>query len=206
MINNRVDAISLAIEVMNICHENGECEKCILHGTDKNYCLMSEAIDAAINRVEGNKEIWDRIYKEYNKASMEQVDKTVESLFVLENNARLRAIEKCISGDFDKGIGPIPANETEQNSQKSFANGKDTAEKPIIYWPKDNVKHPNHYIKGGMECVDVIRAAVTNCHGFEAYCVGNIIKYIWRYKDKNGAEDLAKAMHYLEWLQEEVKK
>jgi|SaaInlStandDraft_3_1057020.scaffolds.fasta_scaffold00286_3 hypothetical protein len=35
------------------------------------------------------------------------------------------------------------------------------------------------------------------------YLEGNIIKYVSRYKDKNGAEDLAKAMHYLEKLIEE---
>ena len=71
---------------------------------------------------------------------------------------------------------------------------------------QDNVNSPKHYCKGGLECIDAIRAAVTDCHGFEAYCVGNIIKYIWRYKHKNGLEDLRKAEHYLKWLMEEVKK
>ena len=32
------------------------------------------------------------------------------------------------------------------------------------------------------------------------FCVGNIIKYVCRYKDKNGIEDLKKARHYVDLL------
>ena len=61
----------------------------------------------------------------------------------------------------------------------------------------DNVKHPSHYCKGGMECIDAIKAAVSDITDpFEAYCTGNIIKYIWRWNDKNGVEDLKKAKQY----------
>lgn len=70
----------------------------------------------------------------------------------------------------------------------------------------DPVAHPNHYCKGGMECIDAIRAAVTGLTGFEAYCTGNILKYIWRWHDKNGAEDLRKAKQYIDFLIEEVEK
>ena len=61
----------------------------------------------------------------------------------------------------------------------------------------DNVKHPSYYCKGGMECIDAIKAAVSDiADPFEAYCTGNIIKYIWRWNDKNGVEDLNKAKQY----------
>ena len=61
----------------------------------------------------------------------------------------------------------------------------------------DNVKSPSHYCKGGMECIDAIKAAVSDiADPFEAYCTGNIIKYIWRWNDKNGVEDLNKAKQY----------
>ena len=61
----------------------------------------------------------------------------------------------------------------------------------------DNVKHLSHYCKGGMECIDAIKAAVSDITDpFEAYCTGNIIKYIWRWNDKNGVEDLNKAKQY----------
>lgn len=70
----------------------------------------------------------------------------------------------------------------------------------------DNVNHPKHYCKGGVESIDFVKAAVSNLSGFEAVCVANIIKYAWRYKEKNGLEDVMKAAKYLEWLQEEVGK
>ena len=71
---------------------------------------------------------------------------------------------------------------------------------------QDSVHHPKYYLKGGMEGIDVIKAAVSNLSGFEAVCVANIIKYIWRYKEKNGLEDVMKAGKYLEWLIKEVEK
>ena len=70
----------------------------------------------------------------------------------------------------------------------------------------DNVNCPKHYCKGGVESIDFVKAAVSNLSGFEAVCVANIIKYMWRYKEKNGLEDVMKAAKYLEWLQEEVEK
>ena len=38
--------------------------------------------------------------------------------------------------------------------------------------------------------------------GFESYLQGNIMKYLWRYKYKNGVEDLKKAQWYLTKLVE----
>lgn len=68
----------------------------------------------------------------------------------------------------------------------------------------DNVNQPSHYLKGGMECIDVIKAVTSDLSGADAYYVGNIIKYVWRYNHKNGVEDLRKAKHYLEWLIESL--
>lgn len=70
----------------------------------------------------------------------------------------------------------------------------------------DSVNSPSHYCKGGLECIEAIRAAVSDLQGIEAVCAGNVIKYVWRYKGKNGIEDLKKAEHYLHWLIEEVEK
>jgi hypothetical protein len=41
--------------------------------------------------------------------------------------------------------------------------------------------------------------------GIEAVCVGNIIKYVARYKHKNGVEDLEKARWYLNKLIDSIK-
>ena len=63
----------------------------------------------------------------------------------------------------------------------------------------DAVQHPSHYTQGGIECIEAIRASMT-ADGFADYCKGNIIKYIWRWRDKGGVEDLRKASVYLNWL------
>jgi hypothetical protein len=67
----------------------------------------------------------------------------------------------------------------------------------------DNVNHPSHYNQSGIECIDAIRATL-GPEDFEAYCKGNCIKYIWRYKYKNGIEDLKKAQVYLDWMVDSI--
>ena len=62
----------------------------------------------------------------------------------------------------------------------------------------DNVNKPPHYNQSGIECIDAIQAATGD--GFEYYLQGNIIKYLWRYRYKNGIEDLKKAQWYLNKL------
>ena len=62
----------------------------------------------------------------------------------------------------------------------------------------DMVNHPPHYNQRGIECIDAIEAATDK--GFQYYLQGNIIKYLWRYRYKNGVEDLKKAKWYLDRL------
>ena len=64
--------------------------------------------------------------------------------------------------------------------------------------PKDDpVNHPGHYTKGGIECLDAIRASMTD-DGFLDFLKGQIIKYVWRYQHKGKPlEDLQKARFYL---------
>lgn len=70
---------------------------------------------------------------------------------------------------------------------------------PII----DNVNHPSHYTHGKIETIDKIED-VLGLEGFQAYCVGNAIKYLDRYKLKNGFEDIKKAKRYLEFYIEKT--
>ena len=62
----------------------------------------------------------------------------------------------------------------------------------------DNVNTPPHYNQSGIECIDAIQAATGD--GYEYYLQGNILKYLWRYRYKNGIEDLRKAQWYLNKL------
>jgi len=64
---------------------------------------------------------------------------------------------------------------------------------------KDNI-NPNHYKQGGIECIDALEAATVNLKGIEAVCTANAIKYLWRWKEKNGHEDLNKAIWYINRL------
>ncbi|WP_225442463.1 DUF3310 domain-containing protein [Paenibacillus lycopersici] len=64
----------------------------------------------------------------------------------------------------------------------------------------DPVNHPAHYTAGGIECIDAIAAATTGLTGEEAYDTGAAIKYLWRWKRKNGVEDLRKARWYIDRL------
>lgn len=66
--------------------------------------------------------------------------------------------------------------------------------------PVDMVNHPPHYTQGGIECINAIAAAVTGLTGMEAVCTGNIIRYIWRWKHKNGLEDVKKCRWFIDKL------
>lgn len=69
----------------------------------------------------------------------------------------------------------------------------------------DTINHPAHYTAGVIECIDAIAAATEGLNGIEAVCTANAIKYLWRWKRKNGAEDLKKAIWYIERLLQDVK-
>lgn len=63
------------------------------------------------------------------------------------------------------------------------------------------VSHPSHYqSKSGLEVIDVMAAFTEGLEGIEAVDTGNAIKYICRWKDKNGVQDLEKAMWYIQHL------
>lgn len=69
------------------------------------------------------------------------------------------------------------------------------------------VSHPAHYqSETGLEVIDVIEAFTFDLKGIEATDTGNIIKYICRWKNKNGVQDLKKAMWYLQHLIDHVEK
>ena len=61
------------------------------------------------------------------------------------------------------------------------------------------VHKPSHYNQGSIQAIDAFRAMVTpeEFHGAMRF---NVHKYLWRYKDKGGVEDLKKAKVYLTWL------
>src|SRR5690606_21805612 len=65
---------------------------------------------------------------------------------------------------------------------------------------QDKVNNPSHYTNGNIECIDAIEEATKHLTGIEAVCTANAIKYLWRWKLKNGTEDLKKAKWYIDRL------
>lgn len=62
------------------------------------------------------------------------------------------------------------------------------------------VESPSHYTAGKIECIQAIESAVAHLGGADAFCTGQVIKYIWRWKLKGGVQDLEKAEWYLKRL------
>ena len=67
--------------------------------------------------------------------------------------------------------------------------------------PINNVNHPSHYNQGGIECIDAMVAAYGK-EAVENFCLCNAFKYVWRNRDKNGFEDIDKAIWYLNKIKE----
>jgi len=103
-------------------------------------------------------------------------------------------LAKTPSGKYDA----VPMSQAGAMSQAE-------AMKQMIY--ADEIHHPDHYTWKGTECKDVIETMVTGLSGIEAYYMGNIIKYLYRYPKKGTLEtDLAKAAQYMDFLKEYFEK
>ena len=63
---------------------------------------------------------------------------------------------------------------------------------------KDMVNKPEHYTNSSIETIDMIESITAE--GFHYYLEGNILKYLARYRHKNGIQDLQKALWYLNKL------
>ena len=96
---------------------------------------------------------------------------------------------------FDKGNVTVP-----EDIPSLHPGLNDVGRKYIEDLYHDPVNHPSHYTQGGIECIEAIEAACVGLTGDEAYYVGQIIKYVWRWKHKNGLQDLEKAEWYLSRL------
>lgn len=84
---------------------------------------------------------------------------------------------------------------------------KATPKRPAKAAPKDdNVNHPHRYTKGEVECITAIDSAVVGKPPDQVVCVANIIKYLWRYEEKEPLRSLLSARWYLDRLIDKVKR
>lgn len=71
----------------------------------------------------------------------------------------------------------------------------------IVSIVSEDIKKPKRYNKRGkLECWDVILDQEMN------FLEGSVLKYLWRYKEKNGIHDLEKAKVYIDKIIEGLKK
>ena len=61
----------------------------------------------------------------------------------------------------------------------------------------DPVNNPSHYTSGKFECIDVMEDAI-GLQETKDFCICNAFKYLFRFKKKNGIEDIKKARWYLD--------
>ena len=98
------------------------------------------------------------------------------------------------------GLGIVPEEGVTEQTKADLIRDAETV--PVVTeraeTVHDAVEHPSHYCKGGVECLDAIKAALGD--KYEGFLAGNVLKYVYRYPDKNGVEDCKKAAFYLNKL------
>lgn len=70
-----------------------------------------------------------------------------------------------------------------------------------VHMPKNTQENANRYLtESGKQLYDVLKDDLLTPEQFEGFVLGNIYKYVKRYKHKNGVDDLQKARHYINIL------
>jgi predicted transcriptional regulator len=64
---------------------------------------------------------------------------------------------------------------------------------------REKVNSPTQYTNGSIECIDAMKSMLS-IEEYVGFLRGNVFKYQWRYKEKNGVEDLRKAQWYMNKL------
>jgi len=108
----------------------------------------------------------------------------------VQENAKKRAEEKSAWARYMEEYGSAEYDEDDLEYEK--------AEIPWFKKVKDfhPVNKPLHYNMGKVETIEYIESALGQ-QGAIDYCIGNVIKYVSRWRNKGGREDLEKAAWYL---------
>jgi len=82
---------------------------------------------------------------------------------------------------------------------------RDKYQRPLHQSSQEDAVHsPSHYV-GQIECIDYLRDKLTP-EEFTGFCMGNVLKYVSRWRKKDGVQDLKKAEQYLTWAIESEEK
>ena len=66
-----------------------------------------------------------------------------------------------------------------------------------------DVKRQPYYMQSAVQPIEYMELTMTS-EQYSGYLLGNVIKYVSRYRHKNGLEDLRKAEVYMGWLVDHV--
>ena len=198
------------IEEYNCPFKDISCTKCPfdVYGTDcpkegkliedyiqlaQNYIKEHEKTVNTIEKIEEKHKykVGDKVkirYMDPDKYSEPMVDcggdiATITNIIISQGNIQYRVKENYYYWD-EEILEPVEETVTLKELQEI----------------KNNVDHPKHYTNGKYECIDIIEDVTKDLTGLEAVCTANVIKYMWRWKLKNGVEDLKKARWYLNKL------
>ena len=122
-------------------------------------------------------------------------------LFIMDDNGLMTSQQDKAISFIDEAAGKLYMAQHGFSIQYyelfySKPNEKDTKD--------DIINHPNHYTAYSREVIDTMQGDMTS-EEFTGYLKGNIIKYISRYRGKDGVEDLDKAIWYVTKLRDVVK-
>ncbi len=152
-----------------------------LYPTHTDYGLLDDYIKGAFDKEAGYLEL-------LSAAFLQQVGSAEASKYALTRRPLESGTGVC--WQFEQRHGPFP--NTDLDPYLTMLQ-----DDPPTLPHTDDVNHPTHYKKGGIETIDVLQAKLSP-EEFEGFCIGNALKYITRrhYKGK-ARQDLEKAHWYL---------
>jgi len=107
--------------------------------------------------------------------------------------------------DGDRRMKPVvPSENPDSFDVAGYIEKKMSGEYSALRKSEDPVNNPSHYNTGDIECIDGIKATLSE-EEYRGYLRGAAMKYLWRctYKGKM-KEDLSKAEWYINKLKEGV--
>lgn len=108
---------------------------------------------------------------------------------------------KAVKAPRAKDALPDPRTDSDQSGQALSDPAKEAPAPEPGETVADPVHHPSHYAwRGGPECIEIARELCRGSDGIAAYLIGCAVKYIYRYPQKNGLQDLDKAIECLTML------
>lgn len=187
------EALEIYLKAHDECLKYPKCKGCLFREVfeGREICLLNETGYPPVARMIRKK--LKNMEEKQEESSVPQENVKATTTFYAKATISAEELEKQLKALLPQRLAlePLPKEDRAIKMPESSKH--------------DNVNSPKHYCKGGLECIQVIKAQLTPEQN-KGYLYGNVLKYMWRWPEKNGLEDLRKAAKYLEWLIEEVQK